>query len=71
MAIEKRWLGPHPKACEVCGASLEGRGFVDGATRMGPWAIMCVFCHAQEEVGVGIGPGLGQLYDASGKKIGG
>ncbi len=34
--------------------------FIDGKTRMGPWAIMTPATHAK--VGVGLGLGLGQRY---------
>ena len=34
--------------------------FVDGATRMGPWAIMTPECHSA--LGLGLGLGLGQRY---------
>jgi cytochrome c553 len=34
--------------------------FVDGLTRYGPWANMCVSCHASS--GYGLGIGRGQKY---------
>jgi hypothetical protein len=34
--------------------------FVDGKTKMGPWARLCGRCH--NVFGVGIGTGLGQQY---------
>jgi hypothetical protein len=55
------WMGAAPKCCDVCKQPLE-RHFVDGKTRLGPWANMCLPCH--REAGVGVGTGLGQQYSA-------
>lgn len=41
--------------CDLCGKRPAA---VDGATRMGPWAYMCVPCH--ETYGRGLGLGVGQ-----------
>lgn len=50
-----------PSICDVCGGSI-GKGFVDGATRRGPWAIMCAErCYPAH--GVGLGTGKGQKYE--------
>lgn len=35
--------------------------FIDGATRMGPWAIMTPASH--QTYGVGLGVGKGQMYE--------
>jgi hypothetical protein len=56
----KQWNGTPPKSCDVCGRTLKQQ-FVDGKTKMGPWAIMDPVCH--KEYGVGLGPGRGQRYD--------
>lgn len=56
---EKEWYGAPPDRCEICGKGLTMR-FVDGATTMGPWAVMCFQCHMAH--GVGVGPGRGQQY---------
>ena len=58
-----------PAKCDICRESLEGKEFVDGKTRMGPWGVMCRDCH--KEHGWGLGLGRGQLYDKDGVKIGG
>jgi hypothetical protein len=55
-----KWLSPPPKQCDICRQPITGR-FVDGATRMGPWAIMCEDCH--REVGYTLGVGRGQMFD--------
>jgi len=47
------------KACQLCGAE-RCEVIVDGATRSGPWAYMCVDCH--KEAGYGLGIGRGQMY---------
>ena len=60
-----------PESCQLCGKKFEdGYSFVDGKTVMGPWTNMCVGCH--KDFGVGLGIGRGQEYDwTSGKKIAG
>ena len=60
MAAKKRfWIGSPPDACDICAAVLVGI-FIDGRTRMGPWANMCNTCHRQ--YGCGLGTGCGQKY---------
>ncbi len=56
---DKFWESPPPVNCDVCYALIPGV-FIDGRTRMGPWACMCETCHA--EVGCGLGVGNGQKY---------
>jgi hypothetical protein len=57
-----KFLGERVVKCEVCSEQL-GPFFIDGKLVTGPWAIMCLECHA--EFGLGLGPGRGQLYVAS------
>ena len=45
--------------CNLCGKVALSE-FVDGATRMGPWANMCLPCF--KRVGKGLGVGRGQRY---------
>lgn len=45
--------------CNLCG-KVNLSEFVDGKTRMGPWANMCLPCY--RKVGVGLGVGRGQRY---------
>ena len=45
--------------CNLCGKDRLSE-FVDGKTRMGPWANMCLPCY--RKVGVGLGVGRGQRY---------
>ena len=45
--------------CNLC-AKERLSEFVDGKTRMGPWANMCLPCF--RKVGVGLGVGRGQRY---------
>jgi hypothetical protein len=59
-----KWLG-HETNCDMCTATLSAdviEYFVDGATKQGPWAILCPQCFEQH--GVGLGLGRGQKYDA-------
>ena len=56
----KKWGGSEP-ICNICNKKPKGY-FVDGRTRMGPWALMCPACH--KRVGVGLGTSFGQKYDA-------
>jgi len=61
-----KWLGQTDK-CDICGEDLHRfvnkQWFVDGKTKMGPWALMCARCF--EMYGVGLGVGRGQKYDAN------
>lgn len=70
MAEKKQWRGD-PLACNFCeqtGVVLDTESFVDGMTKMGPWAVMCDSHFIR--FGVGVGPGQGQRYDAkTGEKI--
>ena len=62
---EKRWRGTPPTECNLCHRRLTW-AFVDGKTQFGIWAIMCPECH--REVGLGLGTGLGQLYELPTRK---
>jgi hypothetical protein len=53
------WTGPAPTQCDICTAPITD-AFIDGKTRMGPWANMCRKCHVH--LGVGLGTGKGQHY---------
>ena len=55
----KYWNGD-PQDCDICHKKLSD-SFVDGATTMGPWAIMCQTCFSA--FGVGLGTGRGQRYE--------
>jgi hypothetical protein len=59
MSEKKHWLGEIPKACQICGLPIKEK-FIDGATRYGPWAILCPSCH--RDIGRGLGTGRGQEY---------
>lgn len=60
----KFYAGTIPSACDLCKAPII-KVFVDGATRMGPWANMCVSCF--RSVGRGrFGTGFGQRYKQQG-----
>ena len=45
--------------CDLCGTP-HFNVLVDGKTKMGPWALMCLKCHAAN--GGKLGLGLGQKY---------
>lgn len=51
--------GVEPVTCQFCQAKCAR--YVDGKTRMGPWAEMCLPCHKKN--GVGLGTGKGQQYE--------
>ena len=53
----KKWYGS--TKCDICGKECETILY-DGATKMGPWAVMCEDC--MEVYGIGIGIGKGQEY---------
>ena len=64
--MERYWNGSTPQ-CDThndgVGAKIEakeGAVFIDGKTRMGPWACMCKDCHSR--FGFGLGQGKGQKY---------
>ena len=64
MGIRKKsdWKGQDPFACEVCMTPIHPDApFIDGKTQMGPWTIMCAYCHGQK--GCGLGTGKGQRYE--------
>lgn len=62
---KKKWMGSAP-VCDFCGEWVSGSTFVDGQTKMGPWALMCEKCFAK--FGVGVGPGSGQRFDSDTKE---
>jgi hypothetical protein len=53
------WSGPAPAKCDTCQAEIKDE-FIDGKTKMGPWANMCKPCHYR--YGCGLGTGKGQRY---------
>jgi hypothetical protein len=57
---KKKWLSSLPTHCQICHNPLRDV-FVDGATRFGPWAILCRKCHILR--GCGTGTGRGQVYN--------
>ena len=54
------WVGDPPERCDLC-KKLILKTFVDGKTKYGPWATMCLSCY--HGFGVGLGTGRGQRYD--------
>jgi hypothetical protein len=60
----KQWMGSEPR-CDFCpkDAGAPTPYFVDGKTRIGPWAIMCPTHH--KSMGLGLGTGRGQKYDSA------
>ena len=55
-------------SCDICGKHA-GDKYVDGATKMGPWANMCLKCWKSHGRGK-LGKGIGQMYDnKTGDKI--
>lgn len=61
MVNNKLWLGTPPGICDLCGRDIS-KTFVDGATQLGVWALMCMTCHTNH--GNGLGTGKGQKYQA-------
>ena len=56
----KKWHGEATE-CDICERPFrDGKHFIDGKTKSGPWALMCRKCH--RTFGVGIGTGRGQVY---------
>lgn len=58
-----KWLSP-VRNCDLCHTSIRVT-FVDGKTRGGPWALMCIACFSYH--GVGLGTGHGQRYKKDGQ----
>jgi hypothetical protein len=50
------WNGSAINKCDLCKRPIANE-FVDGATRMGPWGILCPTCHRTHGQGIGIGKG--------------
>jgi len=60
---ERKWMGS-VDACDICRCDLKLEPyFVDGKTKMGPWALMCPADFKAH--GVGLGTGRGQKYRTS------
>lgn len=59
MTGEVYWTGDVPEYCQLT-RKLLTHTFIDGKTKMGPWAIMSEDAHAK--YGVGLGQGKGQKY---------
>ena len=55
----KKWLSTPPTRCDICHKHIT-EVFIDGRTKMGPWAAMCEDCF--KSYGVGLGVGQGQEY---------
>lgn len=55
-----KWSGDKPKKCDICKDAIT-TVFVDGKTKMGPWAIMDRKCFVS--YGSGLGAGAGQMYE--------
>ena len=69
---KRYWFGSTPARCDLSGIEITDC-FVDGATKMGPWAKMHPKAH--DLYGLGLGQGLGQMYrkqpDGRWLKVGG
>jgi hypothetical protein len=60
-----KWNGEWPAKCESCEEDLSTVPyFVFGLTHSGKWELLCLNCHGTLGVGVGIGEGIGQMYDS-------
>ncbi len=55
-----KWAHEVPAVCDLNPRHTITTVFVDGKTKNGPWARMCVPCHNAK--GVGLGLGKGQKY---------
>ena len=62
---ERCWMSDPPTKCDLCHTPIVSY-FVDGATKHGPWAIMCDACYNHD--GCGLGTGRGQVYARKGEK---
>jgi hypothetical protein len=71
--ITKKWTGKWPAKCKLCEEDLSVFPyFVFGLTHSGKWMILCLACHSTLGFGVGIGNGIGQMYDSKTlEKVGG
>ena len=58
--MASHWYGPEPHKCQLNGCTIKDH-FVDGKTRFGPWAVMCMTCWRDQ--GFKLGPGFGQKFD--------
>ena len=58
-STERTWIGSVPETCDCCTQPITST-FIDGKTRRGHWAIMCINCFLL--YGVGVGTGMGQTY---------
>lgn len=51
----------------ACDFQCGRKAAIDGATRQGPWAYMCVPCHETHGVGLGLGKGQRLLIEEGAK----
>jgi len=58
------WASSHK--CDFCQGEC-GPVLYDGATKYGPWAVMCEACWKRHGVRI-LGPGFGQKYELKGGK---
>jgi len=56
------WVNPDPLKCDVCHVPIMSvqAPFVDGRTKGGPWATMCIMCYNKN--GAGLGRDMGRVY---------
>lgn len=54
-----QWLSQVPEKCDICEMKIKDT-FIDGRTKIGPWACMCQTCHKRH--GAGLGLGVGQKF---------
>lgn len=65
-ATHKQTIWDGSRICDICMKPV-GDKLIDGATLIGPWAVMCVPC--SNKYGVGLGQGQGQLYQLQGSEF--
>ncbi len=70
MTESRRWQSAR-NTCDVCDSDISHTEFVDGKTKHGPWALMCMRCWHRYGAFASFGTGQAQHYNVTGEKIDG
>lgn len=60
--MQKKWIGPVPKRCDICHAALTDIFFDARSTVVGRWGNFCQSCFESHTTGR-LGIGHGQRYE--------
>lgn len=64
--MPRYWTGSGPTHCDICERPIDIQ-FVDGATKRGSWANMCIHCFRVHGQGLGLGRGQHYVKTSNGR----